>query len=148
MSASDLKKELKALRKTHCPPVSKMKKTDVEKEVARLKGHTPTHIPVEKEEDKKARVTAVKEKKVAKVAAKLEEVKKSFEPVKAKSAPKKSVKIDLSGKEKETPPAITKKEAPAPAPVQAKAPRPAKGSQEAKDRMAAIRALRGKKPTE
>jgi len=148
MSAADLKKELKALRKTHCPPVSKMKKSDVEKEVARLKTHTPTHMPVEKEEEKKVRVATVKEKKAVKVAEKLEEVKKSFEPVKVKTAPKKSMKIDLSGNFKETPPAVTKKEAPAPAPVQAKAVRPTKGSQEAKDRMAAIRALRGKKPTE
>lgn len=142
MSASDLKKELKALRKTHCPPVSKMKKTDVEKEVARLRDHAPTHMPIEKDEDKKARITATKEKKVAKVSAKLEEVKKALEPVKTKPAPKKSMKIDLSGKEKEMPAPV--KTAPvADAPV--KVARPPKGSQEAKDRMAQIRAMRGKK---
>jgi hypothetical protein len=35
---SDLKKELRYLRKKHCPPTGKMKKDDVQKEIERLRG--------------------------------------------------------------------------------------------------------------
>jgi len=52
MSLAILRKELRELRKTHCPPISKLKKADIEKEIDRLKGHKPTEIEVKKTEPK------------------------------------------------------------------------------------------------
>lgn len=54
----DLKKELRELRKKHCPPTGKMKKADVEKEIERLKGmekHTEFVAPEPKPRVKKAK---------------------------------------------------------------------------------------------
>lgn len=56
---ADLKKELRDLRKKHCPPTTKMKKADVEKEVERLRGmekHTEYQAPPAKARVKKAKV--------------------------------------------------------------------------------------------
>lgn len=52
MSAKELKKELRKLRETHCPPVGGMKKSDIEKEIERLKGHKPTEVKIVKKERK------------------------------------------------------------------------------------------------
>ena len=46
MSLSDLRKQLRELRKMHCPPVSRMKKTEVAMEVERLKGNKATEVVV------------------------------------------------------------------------------------------------------
>lgn len=62
MSAKELRKELRKLRETHCPPVGGMKKADLEKEVERLKGHKPTEVKVVK----KARKPRAKKVKVEK----------------------------------------------------------------------------------
>ena len=52
MSIKELRNELRKLRKTHCPPVSKLKKADIEKEIERLQGHRPTEVQVEEKERK------------------------------------------------------------------------------------------------
>ena len=57
-SISELKKELRDLRKLHCPPTGKMKKTDVEKEIERLRGiekATEYEAPAPKARAKKAK---------------------------------------------------------------------------------------------
>lgn len=49
----DMRKELRDLRKKHCPQVSKMKKADVIKEIERLKDQPPTeyqHVPKERKQ--------------------------------------------------------------------------------------------------
>jgi len=56
---SDLKKELRELRKQHCPPTGKMKKDDIQKELERLRGvekHTEYVAPAPKPRVKKPKV--------------------------------------------------------------------------------------------
>jgi hypothetical protein len=135
MSASDLRKELKDLRKKAMPtPVSRMKKTDVVREIERLKG-------LHHSEEKK--VEAVMEKaevpkKVAKKVAAVQEVehKKQEEVVKKTKglkAPKEEPKAEKPKKEKAA------KEA------KADDKKPAKGSEEMRARMAKLREMRKKK---
>jgi hypothetical protein len=135
MSASDLRKELKDLRKKAMPtPVSRMKKTDVVREIERLKGLH--HV-----EEKK--VEAVMEKaevpkKVAKKVAAVQEVehKKQEEVVKKTKglkAPKEEPKAEKPKKEKAV------KE------TKADDKKPAKGSEEMRARMAKLREMRKKK---
>ena len=124
MSLADLRKELKDMRKSMTPvPVSRMKKTDVARELERMKGlHT--------REVKEVKEVLAKEEVPKKVAKKVETVQK----VAHKQVEEVAVKT-------------TK---PKPKPV-ADAPKPKKvekGSQEAKDRMAAIRAMRKDKKGE
>ena len=118
MSLSDLRKELKNLRKEAMPtPVSRMKKTEVATELERLRGLGRTAVAKKVEETPSA--PAALEKVAKKVAEK-------------KEAPK---------------PKVEKKEAPKA--EEAYVPSKfVKGSQEAKDRMAAIRAKKGKKSDE
>lgn len=69
---SDLKKELRDLRKQHCPPTGKMKKDDVQKEIERLRGVekvTEYEAPAPKPRAKKAKV----EKKEMAVQADMDE---------------------------------------------------------------------------
>jgi hypothetical protein len=110
MSLSDLRKELKDLRKAAMPtPVSRMKKTDVARELERLKGlHT--------REVKEVKEVLSKEDVPKKVAKKVEAVqktehKKQEEVVKTTKPKPKAAKVE-------------------------------KGSEEAKARMAALRAMR------
>jgi len=134
MSAADLKKELKALRKEHpdYTPVSKMKKGDVSALIQRLKAgreETPNVVATGAQMPQVATVDAPAVKKMAKKPAKAEAKK----PAKAEAPPvavveKKKVMAKAGAKE-------------APAPKG----RPAKGSEEAKAHMAAIRAKKGKK---
>lgn len=124
MSLSDLRKELKDIRKKTMPTaVSKMKKADVAAELARLKGMHGSEVKKVEEVLKKEEVPKKVAKKVAAVQEKehkkQEEVVKKTKSVKSAPAP-----------------------APAPAP---KSDKPAKGSEEMKARMAALRAKRMEK---
>lgn len=135
MSASDLRKELKDLRKKAMPtPVSRMKKTDVVREIERLKG---LHH-VEETKVKEVMETAAVPKKVAKKVAAVQEVehKKQEEVVKKTKglkAPKEEPKAEKPKKEKAA------KE------TKADDKKPAKGSEEMRARMAKLREMRKKK---
>ena len=122
MSLADLRKELKDLRKSAMPtPVSKMRKSDVSRELERLRG-------LHRTEEKKVEVVMEKEKVSKPVVEKVKKVQEK-EHKKQEVVEKKIVKK-------------IKEEAPA-APL-----RPSKfikGSQEAKEHMAKIRASRSKK---
>ena len=134
MSAADLKKELKALRKEHpdYTPVSKMKKGDVSALIQRLKAG--------REETPNVAATGAQMPQVATVDA----------PAVKKMAPtvKKMTKKPAKAEAKEPVAVVEKKKVMAKAGAkEAPAPkgRPAKGSEEAKAHMAAIRAKKGKK---
>ena len=123
MSLTDLRKELKELRKKAMPtPVSRMKKTDVARELERLKGLH--HVETAKVEEvmKTAEVPVKVAKKVKAVQEtehkKQEEVVKTTKGVKAQKA-----EVPMVKEEK-------------------KADKPAKGSEEMKARMAALREKR------
>ena len=123
MSLSDLRKELKSLRKDAMPtPVSRMKKTEVAMELERIRG--------------------------------LGRSSKSVAAVEVPTAPAKLEKISKPVEKK-----VVEKKVEAPKAAKAKVEKPVaeapyvpskfvKGSQEAKDRMAAIRAKKGKKSDE
>lgn len=116
MSLGDLRKELKSLRKETMPtPVSRMKKTEVAMELERLRGLGRSSKSVATVEVPSA--PAVLEKVAKKIVEKKEEKPKVEKPKKAE-APK---------EEKYVPSKFVK------------------GSQEAKDRMAEIRAKKGQK---
>lgn len=138
MSASDLRKELKDLRKKAMPtPVSRMKKTDVAREIERLKGLHHSEETKVKEVMEKAEVP----KKVAKKVAAVQEVehKKQEEVVKKTKgvkAPKEEPKAEKP-KAKKAPKAETKDES-----------KPAKGSEEMRARMAKLREMRKAKKEE
>ena len=124
MSLSDLRKELKNLRKEAMPtPVSRMKKTEVAMELERLRGLSRGSKSVAAVEVPSA--PAVVEKVAKKVVAE----KKVEEKPKAPKAEK--------PKKEEAP----KEETYVPSKF-------VKGSQEAKDRMAAIRAKKGTKKSD
>jgi hypothetical protein len=122
MSLSDLRKELKNLRKEAMPtPVSRMKKTEVAMELERLRGLSrgsksvaAVEVPSAPAVVEKVAKKVVAEKKVEVPKVKAEKPKKEEAPKEEKYVPSKFVK----------------------------------GSQEAKDRMAAIRAKKGKKSDE
>lgn len=117
MSLSELRKELKDLRKSAMPtPVSRMKKTDVARELERLKGLHHTEV-------KKVEAVMKEEAVPKKVVKKVEAVQKA------------------EHKKQEEVVKTTKPKA-APAEEKPKAKKVEKGSQEAKDRMAALRAMR------
>lgn len=140
MSLADLRKELKELRKKAMPtPVSRMKKADCAAELARLRGH---HA---KEEVKVAEV--MKEEKVAKpVAKKVSAVQKEshkkeeaevYVPSKLRKAPPKE------DRGMEEPPKKKQKVAEKP-----KDKKPAKGSEEMRERMRKLREMRKAKKDE
>ena len=134
MSLSDLRKELKDLRKKAMPtPVSRMKKADCASELARLRGH---HV---KEEVKVAEVMT--EAKVAKPVAKKVTAVQKESHAKEESAllPSKHLKKSAP---KEEPKAEVKKPAKASAET---AKKPAKGSDEMRDRMKKLREMRKSK---
>lgn len=128
MSLSDLRKELKDMRKKSMPvPVSRMKKADVAAELARMKGLHSTEV-----------------KKVEEVLAKEEVPKKTAKKVKAVQ--------EVEHKKQEEVVKKTKGVKAAGAPAEVKVPttsdkpaKPAKGSEEMKARMAALRAKRAEK---
>lgn len=121
MSLSDLRKELKDLRKSAMPtPVSKMKKADVSRELERLKG-------LHHKEEKKVESVLEKEKVSKPVVEKVKKVQEKEHKVQEKVVEKK--------------PAVKK-------PVEKAPLKPSKfikGSAEAKEYMASIRSKRSKK---
>lgn len=137
MSVADLRKELKELRKSAMPtPVSRMKKTDVAREIERLKG---LHGKEEKKVEAVLETADVPKKVAKKVAAvqktehsKQEEVVKKTKGV--KSAPE--VSVPTTKPKKETKPKAEPKKS---------EDKPAKGSEEMKARMAKLREMRKKK---
>jgi hypothetical protein len=127
MSLSELRAELKTLRKSAMPtPVSRMKKTDVATEIARLKGLHSTEVKKVEEVLTKSEVP----KKVAKKVAAVQEVehKKQEEVVKTTKG--------VKAKKEEPKPEEPKKDATA---------KPSKGSEEMKERMKKLREMRKKK---
>lgn len=126
MSLADLRKELKDVRKSAMPvPVSRMKKSECAAELERLKGiHHKEVSKVEKVMEK-----AEVPKKVAKAVKEVQE--------KAHAKGEEAVKKTKGVKEE------AKK-----APVSAKSDKPAKGSDEMRARMAALRAKRSAKKDE
>ena len=143
MSVTDLRKELKELRKSVMPaPVSRMKKTDVAREIERLKG-------LHGKEEKKVEAvleTASVPKKVAKKVAAVQEVehKKQEEVVKKTKGVKSAPEVTIPTADK---PKAKKAEKPK-AETKTDAKKPAKGSEEMKARMAALRAKRAEKKSE
>lgn len=122
MSLTDLRKELKNLRKEAMPtPVSRMKKTEVATELERLRGI-----------GRGSKSVAVVD--VPSAPAKLEKIaKKEEKKEEAPKAPKAEKKEKVKKEEKE------EKYVPS---------KFVKGSQEAKDRMAAIRSKKGQKKSD
>ena len=162
---SQLKKMLREIRAKECPPISKMKKAQVVEEIARVqKGFEEKKEVVrdksikqlrQVEADTKARnverkkETAMKvakqiEEEVAKKAPKEKKVVRAMvvaldEKVKSnkKEEPKMKIKIPMAKKEEETASVSDVEES--------KPKKFAKGSAEAKEYMAKIRNMRGKK---
>jgi hypothetical protein len=127
MSLSELRKELKDLRKSAMPqPVSRMKKTDCVREIERLKGIHHAEVKKVEEVMKKEEVP----KPVAKKVKAVQEVAHS----KAEEAVKKTKGV-------KTPKAEEPKK-------EEKSSKPAKGSEEMKARMAALRSKRAEKKSE
>jgi hypothetical protein len=127
MSLSDLRKELKELRKSAMPtPVSKMRKADVSRELERLKG-------LHSKEEKKVEAVMEKEKVAKPIVEKVKKVQEKEHAKQEKVVEKKPVK-----KVAEKKPVEKKEEAHKPSKY-------IKGSAEAKEHMAKIRASRSKK---
>jgi hypothetical protein len=128
MSLTDLRKELKELRKNAMPtPVSRMKKTDCVREIERLR---MLHAKEERATDKAHREEEVAVKKVMKKEDAPKKVEKAVEKVQ-KTAHKKEEKAETKAHKE-----------------QAEVSKPTKyikGSAEAKDRMAKLREMRNKK---
>ena len=125
MSLAELRKELKDMRKSAMPtPVSRMRKTEVARELERLKG-----------------LHRVEEKKVESVMEKAEVPKKVVEKV------KKVQEKEHEGQEKVVKKVVKKvvvvKDDDAPKPSKY-----IKGSEEAKEKMAKLREMRKKKSSE
>jgi endonuclease III-like uncharacterized protein len=128
MSLSELRKELKDLRKHAMPtPVSRMKKTECIREIERLR---ILHAKEERATEKAHKEEEVAVKKVMKKEEAPKKVEKAVEKVQ-KTAHKKEEKAEKvsNKKEEET----------------LKPSKYIKGSQEAKDRMAKLREMRNKK---
>jgi hypothetical protein len=133
MSLSDLRKELKELRKKAMPtPVSRMKKADCASELARLKGlHGKEEVAVKEAlvEEKVPKKAVKKVEAVQKVSHKKEEEVLVPSKYAKKSEPKKE---EAKPKKAESKPAA----------------KPAKGSDEMRDRMKKLREMRKSKSDE
>jgi hypothetical protein len=131
MSLSDLRKELKDLRKKAMPiPVSRMKKGDVAAELARLRGKEEVAV---KEAVKDAPKPVVK---------KVEAVQKKAHKEQEEVLVRKTKGLKERGMEE--PPKKKQKVEEAPKP-KSESDKPAKGSEEMKARMAKLREMRMKK---
>ena len=141
LPVSVIKKRVTAARKTACPPVKSMKKSQLLEELQRLESEishrsAPAHSPAPAPAPVKVEVKVESKKvKVAKKAEKAESV--SDQEVVMHAGAKKG------GVRKSAPvPEILVEEAKV---EEKKASRPAKGSEEMKARMAAMRAKKGDK---
>lgn len=131
MSLADLRKELKELRKSAMPtPVSRMKKTDVAREIERVKAlhHKEEKMTQEshKQEEKDVKKVLKKEAVAKPVAEKVVRIQE-----KAHAKEEKKEKKEHKEQQEATKPSKF-----------------AKGSEEAKARMAQIRAMRKTKKDE
>ena len=123
MSLADLRKELKMLRKDTMPtPISRMKKTEVAMELERLRGLGRASA---KKVEESPSAPAVLEKVAKKIVEKKEE-----KPVEKKVVEKKVKVAEAPKDEKYVPSKFVK------------------GSAEAKERMAQIRAKKGQKKSD
>jgi hypothetical protein len=132
MSAKEMRDELKALRKEHSDyrPVSKMKKGDISELIQRLRAgreETPNVASITNAPARKVKPEATTVRKAKEMEFPLEF---ADEPV-AKPKKKMTAKMPEPKMKASAPPA--------------KGGRPAKGSEEMKARMSAIRAKKGKK---
>lgn len=131
LSVAELKKQVQTIRKEMHRPLKGLKKSELLEEVKKYAPAPPAPAPVKAE--KKARAPP------AVVDAPI--------PIIGKT-PAKKVKV-VEESDEEPPKKVSRKSAPVPAPatliVEAKASRPAKGSEEMKARMAAMREKKGKK---
>ena len=146
MSAAELRAELKALRKEHPDhaPVSKMKKKDVSELIQRLKAgreETPAVASITAAPPKMNEMAVESMKKVKASDVPLATAVAEKAPKKAPAKPKKEVVASAVKASKAKEVALKANGAAAGAPI----PRPAKGSEEMKARMAAIRTKRSKK---
>lgn len=94
MSAADLRKQLKELRKLNVPPLSKMKKADIAQEIQRLGGKTETTphsaaTPSPPPKQRSPAVGSIKEAKAKEFPVKPAEGKAAKMPKAAGEAPKK-----------------------------------------------------------
>ena len=79
MSLKELKSELRALRVKHCPPVSRLKKADIEKEVERLRTmEKGTAIVVQPKAVAKAKKAVVAKKETREMEIQTEEPEESM----------------------------------------------------------------------
>jgi hypothetical protein len=136
MSLSDLRKELKELRKKAMPtPVSRMKKADCASELARLKGlHGKEEVAVKEAlvEEKVSKKAVKKVEAVQKVSHKKEEEVLVPSKYAKKAEPKPEAKSEAKSKKAEAKPVA----------------KPAKGSEEMRDRMKKLREMRKAKSDE
>ena len=149
---SDLRSELRELRKTHPDymSVSKMKVKDVALAIGKLRAHLESSPSIAHDggKSKKAMAGTVKSVKEAKKA------EFPVEPAGDHEAPKSAKKVPKASKapvEAEAPKAKGKAKAKAEPEAEAPAPKkgkPAKGSEEMKAKMAAIRGKKGAKKAE
>jgi len=147
MSTADLRKELKELRKKAMPiPVSRMKKVDCVREIERLRILHAKEEAIEKKEHKEEAAAVKKEMKKEGVPKKTaEKVSKVQEDAHKKE--EKKTKKEHKEEEKETAPKKASKR-PAPKEDDDEPPRPTKylkGSKEAAEHMARLRAMRKSK---
>ena len=144
-SASELRAELKEMRKSHPEhmPVSKMKKSDVSDLIQRMKLRLEETPPVAavKSAPSKVYKSAVESVKTARASEFPTEIHSHAEP-----PSKHSKKAPATGGKKNVVPEAKKAEAKAHAEI--KKGRPAKGSEDARAHMAKIRGLKGKKPAD
>jgi hypothetical protein len=135
MSLSDLRKELKELRKKAMPtPVSRMKKADCASELARLKGlHGKEEVAVKEAlvEEKVPKKAVKKVEAVQKVSHKKEEEVLVPSKYAKKSEPKPEPSKPKKAKTEDKPVA-----------------KPVKGSEEMRDRMKKLREMRKAKSDE
>lgn len=147
MSAAELRAELKALRKEHPDhaPVSKMKKKDVSDLIQRMKNGREETPPVASitaaPTNPGSSVESLKKAKASEFPLAGAIAEKVSKKAPAAAKPKKEVVASAVKASKAKEVALKANGAAAGAPI----PRPAKGSDEMKARMAAIRVKRAKK---
>jgi hypothetical protein len=131
MSLVELRQELKSLRKSVAPvPISRMKKTEVARELERMKSlHHKEEKTQVKEHEKEVKEVKKVVKKVVEKVQKVEEKAHLVQEKKTKESHKAEEKPVEKKPETSVKPSM----------------KVAKGSQEARDKMAAIRARRGLK---
>ena len=93
MNLKELKDEVRKMKKASCPPVSKMKKGDLEKEYERLKGHVKPDMNALVSEAKEHVFQHAEHQKKPKALS--EFLKKKNVEVEVKKEVKKEVKVEV-----------------------------------------------------